>query len=86
MEKNLGLIAKKAKGLPIIYKKNLEERISILISEKDILDPVRVAQEVAIIADKSDISEEIVRAHSHINQVKQIMSSTEPGGRVPRSL
>ena len=81
MEENLSLIAKKAKGLPIIYKKNLEERISHLISEKDILDPVRVAQEVAIIADKSDISEEIVRAHSHINQVKQIMSSKEPGGR-----
>jgi uncharacterized protein (TIGR00255 family) len=81
MEKNLGLIAKKAKGLPVIYKKNLEERISHLISEKDILDPVRVAQEVAIIADKSDISEEIVRSKSHMDQARQIMSSTEPAGR-----
>ncbi|MCK5313181.1 MAG: YicC family protein [Desulfobacteraceae bacterium] len=81
METTLDLIAKKAEGLPLIYKKNLEERISHLISEKDIMDPVRVAQEVAIIADKSDISEEIVRARSHIDQAKQIMSSTEPAGR-----
>ena len=81
METTLDLISKKAEELPLIYKKNLEERISVLISEKDILDPVRVAQEVAIIADKSDISEEIVRSRSHIDQAKQIMSSTEPAGR-----
>jgi uncharacterized protein (TIGR00255 family) len=81
MRDKLDLIEKKAEGLPLIYKKNLEERISVLIAEKDILDPVRVAQEVAIIADKSDISEEIVRSHSHIDQAKLIMSSPEPSGR-----
>jgi len=81
METTLDLIAKKADGLPLIYKKNLEDRISVLITDKDILDPVRVAQEVAIIADKSDISEEIVRARSHISQARQMMSLTEPAGR-----
>lgn len=81
METNIDLIEKKAEELPVIYKKNLEERISVLISEKDILDPARVAQEVAIIADKSDISEEIVRSRSHINQARQIMASEEPSGR-----
>jgi len=86
MEDNLALIATKAKELPLIYKKNLEERISVLISEKDILDPVRIAQEVAIIADKSDISEEIVRSRSHINQARQIMSSPEPDGSNGRKL
>ncbi|MCK5543277.1 MAG: YicC family protein [Desulfobacterales bacterium] len=86
MEDNLALIEKKAQKLPTIYKKNLEERISVLISEKDILDPVRIAQEVAIIADKSDISEEIVRSRSHINQAKQIMSLPEPDGSSGRKL
>ncbi len=81
MENHLDLIKKKASTLPLVYKKRLQERISTLIADKDIIDPVRLAQEVAIIADKSDISEEIVRLHSHINQARQIMSSEEPGGR-----
>jgi uncharacterized protein (TIGR00255 family) len=86
METNIDLIENRAEKLPLIYKKNLEERIAILISEKDILDPVRVAQEVAIIADKSDISEEIVRSRSHINQARQIMYSTEPDVSIGRKL
>jgi len=81
MEESLDSIEKRALELPVIYKKNLEERISALILEKDILDPVRVAQEVAIIADKSDISEEVVRTRSHISQARQITLSKEPAGR-----
>ena len=46
-----------------------------------IIDPVRLAQEVAILADKSDISEEIVRARSHIILFRDIIDSPEPGGR-----
>jgi len=34
-----------------------------------------------ILADKSDISEEIVRVHSHIKQFREILSSNEPAGR-----
>ncbi len=86
MEATINTIAKKALELPLIYKKNLEERIAILISGKDILDPVRVAQEVAIIVDKSDISEEIVRSQSHIKQARQIMSSKDPNTSVGRKL
>lgn len=46
-----------------------------------IIDPIRLAQEVAILADKSDISEEIVRARSHIILFRDIIDSPEPGGR-----
>jgi uncharacterized protein (TIGR00255 family) len=81
METMIHSIEQKAWDLPLIYKKNLEKRLSRLIVEKDILDPVRIAQEVAIIADKSDISEEIVRSRSHIDQARQIMSLSEPSGR-----
>ena len=45
------------------------------------LDPARLAQEAAFLADKSDISEEIVRIESHVKQFRNIMESDEPGGR-----
>jgi uncharacterized protein (TIGR00255 family) len=40
-----------------------------------------LAQEVAFLADKSDITEEIVRAESHLNQFRTIMESEGPVGR-----
>jgi uncharacterized protein (TIGR00255 family) len=45
------------------------------------LDLARVAQEAAFLADRSDISEEIVRAASHLNQFNLIMNAVEPAGR-----
>ena len=45
------------------------------------LDPARLAQEAAYLADRSDISEEIVRVASHVKQFRHIMRSDEPGGR-----
>ena len=45
------------------------------------LDPGRIAQEAAILADRTDISEEIVRAESHLNQFRTIMNAADPGGR-----
>ena len=45
----------------------LRERISQLLPQGE-LDPQRLAQEAALLADKSDISEEIARLDSHIQQ------------------
>jgi len=63
------------------YQQRLKERISALTREIVELDPGRLAQEAAFLADRSDISEEIVRAKSHIRQFRHIMDSEEPGGR-----
>ena len=63
------------------YQQRLKERISALTREIVELDPGRLAQEAAFLADRSDISEEIVRANSHIRQFRHIMDSEEPGGR-----
>ena len=57
------------------------ERISALTRESVEIDPGRIAQEAAFLADRSDISEEIVRIKSHLQQFRYIMDSTEPGGR-----
>ncbi|MBF0572422.1 MAG: YicC family protein [Desulfamplus sp.] len=48
---------------------------------ENLIDPVRLAQEVAILADKSDISEEIVRARSHISLFRDIIKSDDASGR-----
>ena len=63
------------------YQERLKERISALTNGLVEIDPGRIAQEAAFLADKGDISEEIVRAGSHINQFRLIMDSSEPAGR-----
>ncbi|SDU22337.1 YicC/YloC family endoribonuclease [Desulfobacula phenolica] len=81
IEKNLALIEADAATIPPIYKQRLMDRVSYLTSDTEGLDPVRIAQEAAILADKSDVSEEIVRLYSHIKQFRDILDSEEAGGR-----
>ncbi|RPH51627.1 MAG: YicC family protein [Desulfobacteraceae bacterium] len=81
IEKLLGLIENESKDIPLYYMERLKERISFLIGDTVELDAGRIAQEAAFLADRCDISEEIVRAKSHIIQFNMIMSSGEPAGR-----
>ena len=81
IETLLAEIEKGATGLPALYKEKLQARVEALTQGSVELDPVRIAQEVALLADRSDISEEIVRARSHIIQFRAIMQGAEPGGR-----
>jgi uncharacterized protein (TIGR00255 family) len=57
------------------------QRIAALTKGIVEIDPDRIAQEAAFLADRSDISEEVVRAASHIKQFRTIMNSAEPAGR-----
>jgi uncharacterized protein (TIGR00255 family) len=70
-----------ATGLLDAYQQRLKERISALTGDIVEIDPGRIAQEAAILADRSDISEEIIRAESHLKQFHHIMKSDEPAGR-----
>ncbi len=63
------------------YQERLKERITVLTRETVEIDPARLAQEAAFLADRSDISEELVRAESHVKQFRHIMTAREPGGR-----
>ncbi len=63
------------------YQERLKDRIAALTRETVEIDPGRLAQEAAFLADRSDISEEIVRAQSHVTQFRHIMAADEPGGR-----
>ncbi|MEA2059107.1 MAG: YicC/YloC family endoribonuclease [Thermodesulfobacteriota bacterium] len=80
IETTLDKVKALAATIPEMYKKKLEKRIEALVKDGEGLDSARVAQEAAFLADKSDISEEIVRAFSHIQQFREIEASSEPGG------
>jgi uncharacterized protein (TIGR00255 family) len=74
-------IAGSAAGLTAIYQERLRERITALTPGLVEIDHARLAQEVAFLAERSDISEELVRAESHIRQFRGIMAAPEAGGR-----
>lgn len=63
------------------YKEKLYIRISELLDDPKVVDEYRLAQEVAIYADKSNITEEIVRFKSHINQLRDTVTANESVGR-----
>ncbi len=58
----------------------LKERLQKLLDNVQ-LDPQRLAQEVAILADKTDVSEEMVRLDCHINQFRAFLDADEATGR-----
>ena len=69
--------------LPEVVK-NYQERLSSRIRELTggmECDESRLIQEVAIMAEKSDITEEIVRLESHMEQFRIMLGSDEPIGR-----
>jgi uncharacterized protein (TIGR00255 family) len=63
------------------YQERLKERIKALTKDTVQIDPERIAQEAAYLAERSDISEEIVRVGSHIKQFRLIMNSEDSSGR-----
>jgi uncharacterized protein (TIGR00255 family) len=64
------------------YAQRLKRRVNELLSEAKLkLDEETLAREVAILADKSDISEEIARLDSHLQQFDQSCRANELAGR-----
>jgi uncharacterized protein (TIGR00255 family) len=81
IERHLTDIESTATDMVIQYRDKLLTRVEALTQGHLEIDPSRLAQEAAIAADRSDISEETVRARSHILQFRAIMESNEPAGR-----
>jgi len=69
-----------APKIPTHHREVLLKRLS----ENDLeLDPndERVVKEVALFAERCDITEEITRLHSHIKKFRELINSNEPSGR-----
>ena len=62
------------------YQKRLADRIKELTAGLAI-DDARLAQEVAIMADRCDITEELVRMQSHISQFEALLQSEDAEGK-----
>lgn len=80
-------IAASAEGLEALradavdaMRKRLEERLSEVTIK---VDPLRLAQEVVLLADRSDIAEEISRLRIHVVQLGELL---EKGGEVGKKL
>ena len=62
-------------------KERLTARISTLLDGSVPVDDTRLAQEVAIAAERADYTEEVVRLRAHASQSRECLSSDEPVGK-----
>lgn len=70
-------IEERAAALPGIYRDKLRARIDELTEGVATISEDRLAQEVALFADKADITEEITRLRSHMDQMKSIITESK---------
>ena len=87
LNSRLGLIAERlqvirsaAPQVVADQKARLEQRLSELLGAVPV-DEARLANELAIFADRVDITEELTRLASHMEQFRQTLASGEPAGR-----
>lgn len=78
----LGAIDTRAPLVVDNYRDRLTERIKKLLAEYEVsVEPADLVREVGLFAERSDISEEIVRMKSHLDQFRSTMASGESSGR-----
>jgi uncharacterized protein (TIGR00255 family) len=63
------------------YQEKLQSRIQELCKDTAVLDETRLESEVAYMADRSDITEEITRLHSHLAELESLIQSDGAVGR-----
>lgn len=80
VEATLATIVARAPEVVQSYKSRLELRLQRLLDGKP-LDPGRLEQEVAILAERSDVAEETTRVASHLQQFRDLIRQQGPHGR-----
>jgi uncharacterized protein (TIGR00255 family) len=73
-------LVKRAKLSPIEYRDKLAERLKKLAGGVQ-ADPEILARELVLFADRTDVTEELTRLGSHLEQATRIMKGDEPCGR-----
>src|SRR3954447_3676448 len=84
IEKRLSPIESEAENVSEEYRQKLTKRISDMLAKTDSqieLDQSRLAQEVAYLSDRADISEEPSRLRSHIDHFRQIVKDEKEVGK-----
>ena len=80
IERQMPAIENEAARLPAVYREKLMKRLQEVVAGGQV-DETRIAQEAVMLADRSDISEEIARLKSHISQMRDLLRSTEEAGK-----
>jgi uncharacterized protein (TIGR00255 family) len=78
VEQLAGELRELTRDAPEQYKKRLEERLARLNAD---VDEQRVAVEVAVFADKSDVTEELTRLQLHVRELMRLLDEPGPQGR-----
>ena len=73
-------VAERAPLRPGEAKERMVSRIKPLLDDVE-MDPIRIAQEVAMLADRLDCTEECVRLDAHLDQFKHLVEGPELAGR-----
>ena len=80
LRKEVGTIRQSAPGVVIGYRQALADRIAAANDGLQ-LDQTTLARELALFADRCDISEELTRLESHFAQAEHFLAGAEPCGR-----
>ncbi len=82
IRRNLEAITQRAPGVIDAYRSRLTERLNKILAEFEVrLEAADVIREVGVFAERSDISEELVRLGSHVEQFLNMMKLPESSGR-----
>ncbi|WP_232478841.1 YicC/YloC family endoribonuclease [Roseomonas rosulenta] len=76
-----GLAATEAAGQPALHAARLRESLAALLEGERRVPEDRLAQEVALLATKSDVREELDRLSAHIAEARRLLASGEAIGR-----
>ena len=77
-------MVKSIEALAPTVAKSYREKLHLRLQEAgidDLASDERIIKEIALFADRSDISEELVRLKSHLEQFRELLQSTAPAGR-----
>lgn len=82
MKVRLEKIERQSPQIVEAYRQKMRDRLTDLLSDMGIqIDEARIAHEIAIFADKTNVTEEIVRLKSHFDQIGDILSQGGAAGR-----
>ena len=81
MEKKLGTVIKISNNNIKEAKKKLMGKVTNLLTDKSVIDNNRLEFELVMLTDKMDITEEVIRAKSHLEYFKKNMKEAELSGR-----
>jgi len=80
VRRQLDIVSERAPLRPQEAKERLSTRLKTLLGDVE-MDPIRIAQEVALMVDRLDCTEECVRLAAHLDQFRSLIEGPELAGR-----